>query len=182
MKIQAILMSAAIAFGSSCAFADPMQSRFNGILPPAKINGIVRSMSLMPAGPPVLKGSTYAVLATSRRGSSVRVIVDARFGKVLSVQRVIAVIPPGAYPAQQQVDGAVPRPDAPYRTRTPDVRPPGPIARPPALPPEKAEQKSATAPANSNPAVTIDASAAKDPKSTKSTSGSPSFPPVQSLE
>ncbi len=92
---------------------------------------------------------TYAVLATSRRGSSIRVIVDARFGKVLSVQRVIAVISPGAYPARQQVDGAVPRPYAPYEIRTPDVRPPGPIARPPALPPEKAEQKSTTPPVSS---------------------------------
>jgi hypothetical protein len=185
VKIQAILISAAIAFGSSCAFADPVQHRFGGVLPPAKINGIVRSMGFMPAGPPVRNGPTYAVFATGRRGTLVRVIVDARFGNLLSVQRVIAVIPPGAYPARQQVDGAVPRPDAPYQTRTSDVRPPGPIARPPALPPEKAEQKSATAPANSNPAVTIDASAAKpaaDPKSTKSTSGSPSFPPVQSLE
>ncbi len=149
MKIQAILISAAIAFGSSCAFADPVQHRFGGVLPPAKINGIVRSMGLMPAGQPVRNGFTYAVLATSRRGSSIRVIVDARFGKVLSVQRVIAVIPPGAYPARQQVDGAVPRPYAPYEIRTPDVRPPGPIARPPALPPEKAEQKSTTPPVSS---------------------------------
>ncbi len=186
MKIQAILISAAIAFGSSCAFADPVQHRFGGVLPPAKINGIVRSMGLMPAGQPVRNGFTYAVLATSRRGSSIRVIVDARFGKVLSVQRVIAVIPPGAYPARQQVDGAVPRPYAPYEIRTPDVRPPGPIARPPALPPEKAEQKSTTPRASSNlSAVTIGAPAAKpvaDPKPTGSTSGAPSFPPVQALE
>jgi hypothetical protein len=170
VKIQAILISAAIAFGSSCAFADPMQPRFDGVLPPAKITGIVHSMGLMPAGQPVRNGFTYMVLATNRRGSSVRVLVDARFGKVLSVQRVIAAIAPGAYPARQQVD---------------EVRPPGPMARPPALPPEKAEQKSATAPANSNSAMTIGASAAKpvaDPKPTKSTSGGPSFPPVQSLE
>ena len=85
VKIQAILISAVIAFGSSCAFADPVQHRFSGVLPPAKINGIVRSMGFMPAGPPVRNGPTYAVVATSRRGMSVRVIVDARFGNVLSV-------------------------------------------------------------------------------------------------
>jgi hypothetical protein len=113
VKIQAILISAVIVF-SSCAFADPMQSR-GGVLQPAKINGIVRSMGLMPTGQPVRNGFTYAVLATSRRGMSVRVIVDARFGKVLSVQRVIAVIPPGAYPAGQQVNGPVPGPYAPRR-------------------------------------------------------------------
>jgi hypothetical protein len=102
------------------------------------------------------------------------------------VQRVIAVIPPGAYPARQQVNGALAGPYAPRETPTPDVRRPGPIARPPALPPEKAEQKSTTAAASSNPsAVTIGASAAKpigDPKPSGSTSGTSSFPPVQSLE
>jgi len=186
VKIQAILISAAIAFGSSCAFADPVQHRFGGVLPPAKINGIVRSMGFMPAGPPVRNGPTYAVFATGRRGTLVRVIVDARFGNLLSVQRVIAVIPPGAYPARQQVNGALAGPYAPRETPTPDVRPPGPIAQPPALPPEKAEQKSTTARASSNPsAVTIGASAAKpvaDPKPSGSTSGTSSFPPVQSLE
>jgi len=49
-------------------------------------------------------GPTYAVLATTHRGRSVRIIVDARFGNVLAIQRVIAVIPPGAYPTPQPVD------------------------------------------------------------------------------
>jgi hypothetical protein len=64
-----------------------------------------------------------AVLATSRWGKSVRIIVDARVGKVLSVQQVIAVIPPGPYPVRQPVDVAVPRPYAPDEIRTPGAGP-----------------------------------------------------------
>jgi len=86
-----------MTFGLTCAFADPIQHRFGGVLPPDKINGVVRSMGFRPAGPPVRNGLTYAVYATGRRGMSVRLIVDARFGNLLSVQRVIAVIPPGAF-------------------------------------------------------------------------------------
>jgi hypothetical protein len=179
VKIQAILISAVIVF-SSCAFADPMQSR-GGVLQPAKINGIVRSMGLMPTGQPVRNGFTYAVLATSRRGMSVRVIVDARFGKVLSVQRVIAVIPPVPIRRGSRSTAPCRVPMRHVEITTPDIRLPGPIARPPALPLEKAEQKSTSARASSNPlAVPIGASAANpiaDPKPT-----APSFPPVQSLE
>jgi len=104
VKIQAIVMAAAITLGSSCAFADPLQSNFGRVLPPARINGIVHSMGLVPVGQPIRNGPTYAVLATTHRGRSVRIIVDARFGNVLAIQRVIAVIPPGAYPTPQPVD------------------------------------------------------------------------------
>jgi hypothetical protein len=178
VKIQAIVM-AAITLGSSCAFADPLQSNLGRVLPPARINGIVHSMGLVPIGQPIRKGPTYAVLASTHRGRSVRIIVDARFGNVLAIQRVIAVIPPGAYPTRQPVDAAAP-------LRTPVVRPPELVARPPALPPEKPEQKYTATPANPNPpVVTIGASNTKpaaDPKPTRSASGSPSFPPVQSFE
>ncbi len=93
MKIQAIVMAAGVALVSTYAIAAPLQRRVPGMLPPAKINGTVRSMGLMPAGQPVRQGDTYAVLATSRRGKSVRIIVDARFGEVLSVQQVISTEP-----------------------------------------------------------------------------------------
>jgi hypothetical protein len=90
-----------------------------------------------------------AVLATSRWGKSVRIIVDARVGKVLSVQQVIAVIPPGPYPVRQPVDVAVPRPYAPDEIRTPGAGPPRPIGetQPPALKPDKPKQKSTATPA-----------------------------------
>jgi len=53
VKIQAIVMAAAITLGSSCAFADPLQSNFGRVLPPARINGIVHSMGLVPVGQPI---------------------------------------------------------------------------------------------------------------------------------
>ena len=188
MKIQAIVLAAGLALVSTYAFADPLQPSLGRVLPPAKINGIVRSMGLMPTGQPVRQGHTYEVLATSRRGKSVRIIVDARLGKVLSVQQVIAVIPPAPYPVQRPVDAVVPRPHAPDEISAPGVRPPRPIVetQPPPLKPDKPEQKSTATPASPTPpVVTIGASStnpAADPKPTGSKSDSPSFPPVQSFE
>src|SRR5262249_60407670 len=97
-------------------------------------------------GQPVRQGHTYVVLATSRQGKSVRIIVDARFGKVLSVQRVIAVIPPGPYPVRQPVDTTGSRPSAPDGISTLGARPPRPIGetQPPALKPDKPKQESTT--------------------------------------
>ena len=136
-------------------------------------------MGLVPVGQPIRNGPTYAVLATTHRGRSVRIIVDARFGNVLAIQRVIAVIPPGAYPTPQPVDAAVP-------LRTPVVRPPELMARPRALPPEKPEPKYTATPASPNPpVVTIGVSNTEPPADAKpigSTPSSPSFPPVQSFE
>jgi hypothetical protein len=186
LKIKASFITAAIALGASCAFADPLQPSFERALPPAKINAIVHSMGLVPVGQPIRKGFTYVVYANNRLGRSVRIVVDARFGKVLAVQRVIAVIPPGTYPVPQPVDGASTRPYAPDQTGTPVIRPPDVVARPPApLPLEKPDRKPTTGPASPTPAVvTIGTSSTKpvaDPKPTGNTS-SPSFPPVQSLE
>jgi len=188
VKIQVIVLAAGIALVSTYAFAEPMQPSLGGVVPSAKINGIVRSMGLMPTGQPVRQGHIYVVLATSRQGKSVRIIVDARSGKVLSVQRVIAVIPPGPYSVRQPVGAAVPRPYAPDEISTPGARLPRPIGetQPPAVKPDKPEQKSTTTPASPNPpVVTIGVSStnpAADPKPTGSKSGSPSFPPVQSFE
>ena len=168
MKIQTILIAGAIALGSSCGFADPLRPISGGVLPPAEINGIVRSMGLIPTAPLVRERLTYAVLATNPRGKPVRVIVDARSGNVLSVRGVVAASLPGGHPAPPRPSGLIVR------------------TRPPALAPEKQEQNPAATPASPNAwTVTIDPSAAKaaaDPKPTVSTPIAPSFPPVQSLE
>jgi hypothetical protein len=151
VKIKVNFIAAVVALGASCASADPLQPSFDHTLPPAKINAIVQSMGLVPVEQPVRKGLTYVVIANNRLGRSVRIVVDARFGKVLSMQRVIAVIPPGAYPVRQPVDGTSIRPYAPG---TPVIRPPDVVARPPApLPVEKPDQKPTTAPASPIPAV-----------------------------
>jgi hypothetical protein len=98
VKIHAVLVPAGVLLGASYAFAEPLQPSFNGVLPPAKISGIVHSMGLMPVGQPIRNGLVYAVLAIGQQGKSVRVIVDARSGRVLSVQRVIAAIPSSGHP------------------------------------------------------------------------------------
>jgi len=200
VKIQAILVASLVALGSSSALAEPLRPIFGGVLPPTEISAIVRSMGLVPAGRPVRQGLTYAVLAADPRGRQLRVIVDARFGDVLSVRRVIVAGPPGAYPPPR-VYGAMPRPYAPYEMpwMGPDFRPPRMIGRAdpdqpyppvprsrPASQGDKPEPKAAAAPASPHASVvTIGPSAgsrAADPKPTGSTPKAPSFPPVQSLE
>ncbi len=203
MKIQAILVAGLIALGSGSALAEPLQPIFGpNVLPPPEANSIVRSMGLVPTSRPVREGLTYAVLAADPRGRQVRVIIDARFGDVLSVRRVIAAGPPGGYPPPPRVYGAMPRPYAPYEMpwMGPDFRPPGrigradpheayppvPRSRPGASQGDKPEPKAAAAPTQPNAAVvTVGPSAASraaDPKPTGSLPKKPSFPPVQSLE
>jgi hypothetical protein len=202
VKIQAILVAGVIALGSSSALAEPLRPIFGGVLPPTEISGIVRSMGLVPTGRPVREGLTYAVLAADPRGRQLRVIIDARFGDVLSVRRVMAAGPPGVYPPPRVYGAVPPRPYAPYEMpwMGPDFRPPGligradpdqpyppvPRSRPAAASADKPEQKSADAPASAHSSVvTIGPAAgsrAADPKPTGSTRKPPSFPPAQSLE
>jgi hypothetical protein len=199
VKLKAVLVASLVALGSNAASADPLRPIFGpNVLPPPEVNGIVRSMGLVPASRPVREGLTYAVLATDPRGRQVRVVIDARFGDVLSVRRVIVAGPPGAYPAPPRGYG----PYAPYGMpwMGPDFRPPGMIGRAdpresyPLAPRSRAgvtqgdkpDQKAATAPAQPSAAVvTVGPSAAAraaDPKATGSIPNKPSFPPVQSLE
>ena len=202
MKVQAIVVAGLVVLGSSAALTEPLRPIFGpNVLPPTEISGIVRSMGLVPTSRPVREGLTYAVLAADPRGRQVRIIIDARFGDVLSVRPVIVAGPPGAYPAPPRVYGAVPpRPYAPYEMpwMGPDFRPPGMIGRAdphepyPPVPrsrpgiPQGDKPEKAAAPAQPNVAVvTVGPSAAAraaDPKPTGSLPKQPSFPPVQSLE
>jgi len=202
VKIQAIVVASLVALGSSSALAEPLRPIFGGVLPPTEISGIVRSMGLVPTGRPVREGLTYAVLAADPRGRQLRVIIDARFGDVLSVRRVIAAGPPGAYPPPRVYGAVPPRPYGPYGMpwMGPDFRPPGligradpdqtyppvPRSRPGAPQGDKPDQKAAAAPAQPNAAVvTVGPSAAAraaDPKPTGSLPKKPTFPPVQLLE
>jgi hypothetical protein len=174
VKIKVGFVTAVIALSTSCAFADPLQPRVDHALPPAKINAIVHSMGLVPVGQPVQKGPTYVVIANNRLGRSVRIIVDARFGKVLAVQRVIAVIPPGAYPVRQPVDGASTRPYAPAQTSPPTA---DAVPRPPApLPLEKPDRRPATAPMSPTPAVVTTGTSGGKPVADPKPLGSASNP------
>src|SRR6266446_3562709 len=52
------------------------------ILPPYEVAAIVRSTGLEPLGRPVRQGQAYAVRAIDDAGEEVRVIVDARLGRI----------------------------------------------------------------------------------------------------
>ena len=55
------------------------------ILPPYEVAAIVRSTGPEPLGRPVRQGQAYAVRAVDEAGEEVRVIVDARLGRVVKV-------------------------------------------------------------------------------------------------
>src|SRR5258708_17625161 len=55
------------------------------ILPPYEVAAIVRSTGLEPLGRPVRQGQAYAVRAIDEAGEEVRVIVDARIGRIVKV-------------------------------------------------------------------------------------------------
>ena len=184
MSVKLILVAGAIALGSSCAYAEPVRSTYSGVVPSVEINAIVRSMGLMPTGRPVREGLTYAVIATDPRGRAVRVIVDARFGDVLAVRRVVAG-PPGTAPEPRAYSS---RPYPPYRMpwMRPEFRPPGLIGhvQPPSATPVAQPKPAPTAKATTG-SVTIGAANAAvgaDLKPTGSTAKTSGFPPVQAFE
>jgi len=55
------------------------------ILPPYEVVAIVRSTGLEPLGRPIRQGQAYAVHAVDDAGEEVRVIVDARLGRIVKV-------------------------------------------------------------------------------------------------
>jgi hypothetical protein len=55
------------------------------IMPPYEVLTIIRSTGLQPLDRPVRRGSTYVLRAIGRTGEEMRVVVDARYGDILSV-------------------------------------------------------------------------------------------------
>jgi hypothetical protein len=58
------------------------------VLPPYEIMTIVRSTGLRPLDRPLRRGPTYVLHAVGGGGRELRVVVDARFGDILSVRPV----------------------------------------------------------------------------------------------
>jgi hypothetical protein len=99
--------------GSRLVLADPVrlaQVTPAGAMPPSEIVQIVRSARLLPTSEPALTGSTYVVRAVDPYGTPIRVIIDARYGHILSVHRMAATEPP--HPPYT----ALGMRDRPYRT------------------------------------------------------------------
>jgi hypothetical protein len=80
------------------------------ILPPSEVAAIVRSTGLEPLGRPVRQGQAYAVHAVDDAGEKVRVIVDARLGRIVKV--VPLMEPRYALPLLRPPFGEPPRPVA----------------------------------------------------------------------
>jgi hypothetical protein len=57
-------------------------------LPPREVLALVRAEGLVPISPPLRAGRIYALRALDPHGELLRVIVDARWGEIVSVQRL----------------------------------------------------------------------------------------------
>ena len=119
-----VAAGAVLALASHPAFAD---SPRNGqgfavdLLRPSDIVAIVRSAGLLATAPPVRSGPTYLVHATNRYGTPLRVVVDARFGEIVSFRYLAAAPPPRyGFPARFLND----RDDFPQPARMPIGGPP----------------------------------------------------------
>jgi hypothetical protein len=82
----------------------------DGALPPYEIVAIVSSTGLEPLGRPIRQGPAYAVRAVDAAGEEVRVIVDARLGRIVKV--VPLMEPRYAMPLMRPPFGRPPRPIA----------------------------------------------------------------------
>jgi hypothetical protein len=163
------------------AAAEPMRpvpSAAPGVLPPYEIVTIIRSTGLDPLGRPIRRGPHYVLYAVGDDDREVRVLVNARSGKIVSLTPVETAsrLPPGA--AMERYEpmpsaGYIPpgRPEL-YEAEPPDIyegerpvvyegrppviygpRPPAevPMATPPRRPATSPER--ADAPAVSSPRV-----------------------------
>jgi hypothetical protein len=102
-------------------------------LPPYEIVTIIRSAGLDPLGPPLRRGSSYALHAIGGDDREVRVLVDARSGEILSItpMRTASRLPHGGVtlgPYERMPPGYIPagppveyedEPPVSYGTRPP---------------------------------------------------------------
>jgi hypothetical protein len=178
--------------------ADPVrlaQATPAGAMPPSEIVQIVRSAGLLPTSEPALAGSTYVVRAVDPYGTPIRVIIDARYGYILSVHRMAATEPP--HPPY----GALGMRDRPYKTdyarddlngpvpprAIPLRAPPAPLSAAPLRPPLP-KPRAATAAESAKPvpppegAPAGPASSPTAAASSKQATKQESFPPVTPLQ
>jgi hypothetical protein len=114
------------------------------VIPAFEVNTIIRSMGFDPTGAPVRRGPVYVIRAIDDDDIAVRITVDARSGRVLTVTELAANDPyntPGRF-------GSVPMPPAQvpavtYRAAPTDGAPAQP-AQPPAAAPPAVRQSAVT--------------------------------------
>jgi len=84
--------------------AEPLRLAQNArLLPAYEIKTIVRSVGLDPIGPAMRRGRNYVMRAIDDAGREVRVVVDARYGEVISVAPVMVPPPYGPRPGIARV-------------------------------------------------------------------------------
>jgi hypothetical protein len=115
----------AIGLASHVALADPIrlaQAVPAGPMPPKEIVLVVRSAGLQATSEPALTGNTYVVRAVDRYGTPLRVVIDARYGYLLSVHPLAAAEPThppygalGMRTATGEAEGLVPPRAIPLR-------------------------------------------------------------------
>lgn len=89
-------------------YPGPVPPGYEGGLPPQEVNAIVRSTGLRPLGPPMRHGPAYVVRAIDPDGEEVRVIVNARMGRItkvipITLPRYALVPAPGRPPGRVAV-------------------------------------------------------------------------------
>lgn len=139
MKIQSALALALIILGFGApARADPhglvragdIAPAVSQILSSSEITVMVRSVGFDPITRPVQRGITYVLRAIDPNDVDVRLVVDARTGRILSVSPTI--VPTPRYGGSYESPGFFPRsPGFPPRvmdTREPSLRLPGGIS------------------------------------------------------
>jgi hypothetical protein len=182
---------------SRLVLADPVrlaQVTPAAAMPPSQIVRIVRSAGLLPTSEPALTGSTYVVRAVDPYGTPIRVIIDARYGYILSVHRMAATEPPhppyGALGMRDRpsrtdytrddLNGPLPPRAIPLRAPAPGSLSAAPLH--PTVPKPRAATAAETAkpvpPPDSAPAGPASAPAASAKQATKQES----FPPVTPLQ
>ena len=174
---------------SRLVLADPVRlAEVMGAMPPSQIVRTVRSAGLLPTSEPALTGSTYVVRAVDPYGTPIRVIVDARYGYILSVHRMAATEPPhppyGALGMRDRPDlnGPVPPRAIPLRALPAPDRSLSAAPLHPPVPKPRAATAAETAkpvpPPDGAPAGPASAPAASAKQATKQES----FPPVTPLQ
>ena len=194
MNIVGLVKTGALAcivagVASRLVLADPVrlaQVTPAGAMPPSQIVRTVRSAGLLPTSEPALTGSTYVVRAVDPYGTPIRVIVDARYGYILSVHRMAATEPPhppyGAWGMRDDLNGPVPPRAIPLRAPPAPDRSLSAAPLHPPVPKPRAATAAETAkpvpPPDSAPAGPASAPAASAKQATKQES----FPPVTPLQ
>jgi hypothetical protein len=116
---------------ASITFASDIHGR--ALLPAFEVNTIVRSMGFDPTGAPVLRGPVYVIRAIDDDDVPLRITVDARSGRVLTVTELA---PNDPYNAPGRI-GSYPIPPGGVAS-VPDYRPARTYRAPAPLPPTAA--------------------------------------------